>query len=753
MSGCRQKKWFPRATIQRNLLVTAVLAGTVNAFTAVPNLVLTSDGVTNGGVWQLVAPANIAPGAINTTLQTNGAGAVVWAAGVPTTLQGAYDASAGAVPSIALTAAGSGFQIRDAAIPLVPPLLEITDATGVSHFFRVEANSIIVMVQDSLTTVADQHVLEVQDAANSLSWWPSNRTFNVAQGSLMRLAHTYVADYVNVSLSGLTLQGTFEHRQAGNALNHFLLFNNGMTFKNANGVAVDFGPGQTFIAQPIIQSDGAAVTMAQNRDFLSQPTFNVIGAGTLGVTEWKQVELRGQIGAGVTVGSRKGVLIDSLSAMAGTLTEEIGIDIADLSDGATAYGIRSVMSAGDAFVRHEGTAPVQLGGSLYLGAAAVYDVELSRGAANRLDLATGDDFNLVGGNVFLAAANYIRLGLAPGSGAGSAASQGSIRIQEDGALVLRDQLDLGDISGVWATAGGNQLNIGGIYGTAARPSNVALGATVGIYSQIGVNTQLLVTATLVDIPTNSLRLGLPPGSGAGSATGVGTVRLQNLFQFRYRNPADTVDMGALYADNTNNLWVGGWAGVGRPTRVFVNGETATDLYVANTLQLSATPTLIEIPTNSLQFGSANVAPTIDQAALAAAATIGQLFTFHAQHLDSGGAGASTGGALDVYAGDGIDADDHGGNAYFGGGRNIGAGSGVNGNVGLNARAGDAFDFQDMEGGILIPNAITLPTDNPAACAFLYVVDSVLETRTDTGPGSPLDGAFGLQHSLGAQVFS
>ena len=120
---CRKEAWYPRngPTPDPVALVTALAEGTVNAFTAVADLVLTSDGVTAGGVWQLVVNANIdpaaniavtklAPGAINTTLQTNGAGNIVWGAAgasplVTAGLQGEVNAFT-AAPNLVLQSDG-----------------------------------------------------------------------------------------------------------------------------------------------------------------------------------------------------------------------------------------------------------------------------------------------------------------------------------------------------------------------------------------------------------------------------------------------------------------------------------------------------------------------------------------------------------------------------------------------------------------------------------------------------------------------
>ena len=309
------------------------------------------------------------------------------------TLQTAYDADSSS-PHIVLTT--DPLNIRDNSAPL-SAAFEVQNNAGTINLLSVQGNvagtQLELGAHDSFITGSNLPIMSIGDVNNSIKIWPGDRTFTSAPGNLFHVTGTKIHDYANVSFGGLNLQFTMQHNQSANPFNHFLLFNNGVTFKNENGTAANFGPGQTFIAQPVIQADGASVTMPQNRDFLSQPNFNTIGGGSLAVTSWGQIQLFGQINTGVTMTNRNGLHIGRLIGAGGTLTNERGILLADLNRGSNIIGIDSEFTGtGKTFINHPGTSPSIFGGeiqmsdgvALRLGTDGNAGIELSRSSAGVL---------------------------------------------------------------------------------------------------------------------------------------------------------------------------------------------------------------------------------------------------------------------------------------------------------------------------------------------------------------------------------
>lgn len=303
------------------------------------------------------------------------------------TLQTAYDA-APSEPQITLTT--DTLSIRDNATPL-SSAFRVQNSAGTVDLINIQGTvggtQADIGSHDNIISGSNQPIMRVGDQQNGVRIWPTSRTFTSSPGSLFTggIGVTYTHDYPNVSFGGLNLQFTMEHAQAGFAFNHFLLFNNGITFKNENGTAVNFGPGQTFISQPTVQGDGASVSMALYRDFLSQPTFNTINGGSLTVTQWGQVQCFGQINTGVTVGQRNAVHIAPLGGTGGTLTTERGIYLQNLDRGSTIYGVHSEMTGtSKIFIHHPGTSPCNFGGNVRINDGAA--LSLGTSTSNRVQL-------------------------------------------------------------------------------------------------------------------------------------------------------------------------------------------------------------------------------------------------------------------------------------------------------------------------------------------------------------------------------
>jgi len=100
------------------------------------------------------------------------------------------------------------------------------------------------------------------------------------------------------------------------------------------------------------------------------------------------------------------------------------------------------------------------------------------------------------------ATGYARFGLVAGSGVGvSAASQGHIRLQDDGAIIGRRSNDAGDRSMLWILT--DNVYFGGQFGTATRPADIIIDAQTDVLLQVASNNILSVSASVIEfgLPT------------------------------------------------------------------------------------------------------------------------------------------------------------------------------------------------------------------------------------------------------------
>jgi hypothetical protein len=220
------------------------------------------------------------------------------------------------------------------------------------------------------------------------------------------LASTVVIDVGPTgSLGGfVAVSGSIEFRQPGSAFGAGNLFKISGTIKNESGANVDIGSQYTFVHVGTYQADGAfAQSNFFHRVCLFQPTWSTINGATMAVVTANTGGLiNPTIGAGVTVTNMRDWEW-SAGTFTGTVTNHSHLYFpATNAAAATIFeGIRSLLvaSANHRFIRHVGTAQSDFGGAIGLGSGATIDVVLSRGAANRMDLASGDDFRLVSGSL------------------------------------------------------------------------------------------------------------------------------------------------------------------------------------------------------------------------------------------------------------------------------------------------------------------------------------------------------------------
>jgi len=116
-------------------------------------------------------------------------------------------------------------------------------------------------------------------------------------------------------------------------------FDEAVTLKNVSGVAQTM-PHQTgFYAEAKIQADGAVFT-TDRTSFLAAETYEVINGGSIVGSHRATFESSLAIGAGVALSVRRGLrFIDATGA--GTLTEQVAVDIPLLLKATTNIGIRN----------------------------------------------------------------------------------------------------------------------------------------------------------------------------------------------------------------------------------------------------------------------------------------------------------------------------------------------------------------------------------------------------------------------------
>ncbi len=321
---------------------------------------------------------------------------------VSTTLQSAYDRSTD--PEIVLAAAPGGLTVLDAAVPLGADLFRVGDNAD-SAFFSVADDETSV----GLETRRTQEVsYGSATGRGGTELWPDTLTITTTPTVLSALQWTGTqttnipggGGIGNDSFGGmLTVQGEFIFADQGNLFNSGSLFNMAMTAS----LEANIGPLYTLINQPLWRSVTAgAKTASQHNALRIQPRWGPNTAGSLTQTSAQLIFFTATVDA--TIGATAVTTMDYMNAVNPTLTAggTIGtftvLNIANISGPTTIRGIRSLMNNGQ-FIRHEGTAPAQLGGALQLGLGTTFDWSISRAAANRADIATGDSLRLVNGSL------------------------------------------------------------------------------------------------------------------------------------------------------------------------------------------------------------------------------------------------------------------------------------------------------------------------------------------------------------------
>lgn len=179
---------------------------------------------------------------------------------------------------------------------------------------------------------------------DGLSVFAEDKTFTAATGSGIVINSTYTLDFTNSTFgSAFNFSPTVVYKQSASGFGGGSLFVNAGSFKNDSTVAANLSSVTCFLANHTMTADSQSITQASQRSFVEQCKFTATGGGALAVTSWQQYVAgnSSSIGSGVTVTTRTGLLIDDIAG-SGTLTNNYGIDIEELTKGATLnVGIRN----------------------------------------------------------------------------------------------------------------------------------------------------------------------------------------------------------------------------------------------------------------------------------------------------------------------------------------------------------------------------------------------------------------------------
>jgi hypothetical protein len=260
-------------------------------------------------------------------------------------------------------------------------------------------------------TVADPSVDLNRGAARAFDIIPLGTTITSnVPGNWIDLAADVVIDLLNGSFGGfVSVSGDILFRQGASGFGAGNLFKMQGTIKNESGSNVIIGSQYTFVNIGTYQADGAfAQANLFHRICLFQSQWNVINGATMSVTTMNGGGyINHNVGTSVTISNRRDWEW-ALGVNNGTQTNWDCIYVPAITGGTNFSVIRSLVNSGATrrFINHTGTAQSDFGGAIGLGSGATIDVLLSRGAANRLDLASGDSFNIVNGDFTHAGTNF-----------------------------------------------------------------------------------------------------------------------------------------------------------------------------------------------------------------------------------------------------------------------------------------------------------------------------------------------------------
>lgn len=242
----------------------------------------------------------------------------------------------------------------------------------------------------------------------------------------------------------------------------------------------------------------------------------------------------------------------------GTVNALGGADTVLTSDGVTPGGVWGKLGTASLTPGANSTAlQTNAGGSVVWAALAV--AALTAGADNTVMQTTSG------------AASWeanVSLGATP-------AGQGRLRLTEDDAIVWKGASS-GDISGLWMTGSADNINLGGTFGTAARPANINIHAETGIRNSVSGSQELTIYTGYVEHKPSGATVALE-----------GMLRLPAAYTVGALDNAGTGTVSVLQVDSgADSLTVGGTFGTAaRPSGITYDATSAHLFRTAGTLQL------------------------------------------------------------------------------------------------------------------------------------------------------------------------
>ena len=134
---------------------------------------------------------------------------------------------------------------------------------------------------------------------------------------------------------------TLTFTQPGGLYGSAFVFNAQYTAQNSG--AVNLGPTVTFIDQPVIRAVTSTGITNSHTSFNSSPSFSVLTGGTLLPSSIVGFVSAATVGAGVTATSRTAFKVSD-ATVSGTLTTQLGLDVAAMTTATTNIGIRNASS-------------------------------------------------------------------------------------------------------------------------------------------------------------------------------------------------------------------------------------------------------------------------------------------------------------------------------------------------------------------------------------------------------------------------
>jgi hypothetical protein len=220
--------------------------------------------------------------------------------------------------------------------------------------------------------------------------------------------------------------------------------------------------------------------------------------------------------------------------------------------------------------------------------------------------------------------------------ASDVATEGDARFEEDGAGIWRDAAGTGNIAGYWMTGSSDIFNIGGLYGTAARPTVIAIDPANELYLKAGGNDVAIITAATV-------QMDVPVKFGATGIASQGVARFAKDFVQSYRNITNDGNHTAIASDAAdNNLWVGGVLGGSRPNGLMLDGTSFIYSRIAGTNRVIVTSAEILLAVPLIDIDEDQVSPKLRQASDDTASVTCDSLTVESQGASNATGGASKG---------------------------------------------------------------------------------------------------------------